>query len=437
MLVAVTLAIWVYNPYAALLLVPALHLWLSALNPGSRLPLPARAALLALGVVPVVLVVGYYALTLGFGPLDALWSAALLIAGGAVTPLAVLEWSIVLGCMLSAVAIVALTARQPPRRAGSGHRPRAGHLRRARLARRHQVGSAALSPGVRLTAPPIFASLRGPGTMERDAAADPRHLLGADPLGPAAGARRRRDPGLAGAGDRGDRPGPALPGQPALPQLSHGAADRGRSAGAHRAAVGRTSGSPTWPAASSNQVKTGDGIGHIEIPKIGASYTIIQGTDELSLEKGPGHYPATAFPGMGQTVAIAGHRTTYLAPFRHLDALKPGDRIILTMPYGRFTYVVQYHRIVLPTALWVTNNVGYDRLVLSACNPLYSAAQRIIIFARLRSVQPLGRRACHSPERRQRSGFGAHGPMSSLSRHVQYSPRRRHHGQKCHGLPCR
>jgi sortase A len=60
------------------------------------------------------------------------------------------------------------------------------------------------------------------------------------------------------------------------------------------------------------------------------------------------------------------------------------------MPYGRFTYTVQYHRIVLPTALWVTRNVGYDRLVLSACNPLYSAAQRIIVFAKLSQVQPLG-----------------------------------------------
>ena len=113
MLVAVTIAIWVYNPYAALLVVPALHLWLPALNPGSRLPLPARAGLLVLGVVPVVLLVAYYALTLGFGPLDAVWSAALLIAGGAVTPLAVLEWSIVFGCGLSAVGILALSARQP------------------------------------------------------------------------------------------------------------------------------------------------------------------------------------------------------------------------------------------------------------------------------------------------------------------------------------
>jgi len=58
------------------------------------------------------------------------------------------------------------------------------------------------------------------------------------------------------------------------------------------------------------------------------------------------------------------------------------------MPYARFTYVVQRRKIVLPTALWVLRNVGYDRLVLSACNPLYSAAQRIIVFARLQEVQP-------------------------------------------------
>lgn len=137
------------------------------------------------------------------------------------------------------------------------------------------------------------------------------------------------------------------------------------------------------------RVGTGDAVGRVAIPKIGASFVVVQGTDETSLEKGPGHYPGTALPGLGQTVAIAGHRTTYLAPFRHIDALRPGNRIILRMPYGRFTYVVQYHKIVLPTALWVTRDVGYDRLVLSACNPLYSAAQRIIVFARLAQVVPV------------------------------------------------
>jgi sortase A len=138
------------------------------------------------------------------------------------------------------------------------------------------------------------------------------------------------------------------------------------------------------------QVSTGAAIGRIEIGKIGASFDVVQGTDTTSLQKGPGHYPSTPFPGLGQTVAIAGHRTTYLAPFRYIDRLGAGDQIVLRMPYGRFTYVVEYHKIVLPTALWVTRNVGYDRLVLSACNPLYSAAQRIIVFAKLTHFQPLG-----------------------------------------------
>lgn len=139
-----------------------------------------------------------------------------------------------------------------------------------------------------------------------------------------------------------------------------------------------------------HQVPTGYAIGQINIPKIGANFNIVQGTDTASLEKGPGHYPSTALPGLGETVAIAGHRTTYLAPFRRINELRHNDEIVLNMRYGRFTYVVQKTQIVLPTALWVVGNVGYDRLVLSACNPLYSAAQRIIVFARLADIQPRG-----------------------------------------------
>jgi sortase A len=136
--------------------------------------------------------------------------------------------------------------------------------------------------------------------------------------------------------------------------------------------------------------QTGDPIGRIAIPKIGADFVVVQGTDTASLRKGPGHYPATTFPGLPGTVAIAGHRTTYLAPFRNVDELERGDTIVLTMPYGRFTYEVQRTQIVDPTALWVTRDLGYPRLVLSACHPLYSAAQRIIVFARLQRVEALG-----------------------------------------------
>ena len=138
------------------------------------------------------------------------------------------------------------------------------------------------------------------------------------------------------------------------------------------------------------RVKTGDAIGQIEIPKIGQTYNVIQGDQTAQLQSGPGHYPQTALPGMGQTVGIAGHRTTYLAPFRFINKLHTGDPIYVTMPYGRFTYIVQYQKIVQPTEVSVVDNVGYDRLVLSACNPIYSASQRIIIFAKLKLVQPLG-----------------------------------------------
>jgi sortase A len=110
---------------------------------------------------------------------------------------------------------------------------------------------------------------------------------------------------------------------------------------------------------------------------------MVQGTDSASLHKGPGHYPGTPLPGQPGTVAVAGHRTTYLAPFKTINDLHPGDPVVLEMPYGTFTYRVETTRIVDPSALWVTHDVGYPRLVLSACHPLYSASQRIVVFARL------------------------------------------------------
>jgi sortase A len=130
-----------------------------------------------------------------------------------------------------------------------------------------------------------------------------------------------------------------------------------------------------------------DPLGRIEIPRIGVSDVFVEGTGTSDLRQGPGHYVDTPLPGRHGTVAIAGHRTTYGAPFHDIDDLRRGDRIELAMPYGRFRYRVERTRIVGPAALWVTGRVAYDRLVLSACHPLYSAARRIVVFARLeRSV---------------------------------------------------
>lgn len=130
-------------------------------------------------------------------------------------------------------------------------------------------------------------------------------------------------------------------------------------------------------------VSPGDPVGRIRIPKIDANFVMVYGTGTEDLKKGPGIYPETSFPGVSGTTAIAGHRTTYLAPFRNINELRRNDSIVLDTPYARLSYKVEKQLIVKPTALWVVRRVGYDRLVLSACNPLYSARQRIIIFARL------------------------------------------------------
>jgi sortase A len=135
------------------------------------------------------------------------------------------------------------------------------------------------------------------------------------------------------------------------------------------------------------RLKKGDPVGRIVLPTLHRRYVVVQGTDTDSLRKGPGHYPKTPLPGEGGTIAIAGHRTTYLAPFRTVNKLKPGQEIDLNMPYGRFVYSVEKIQIVPPTALWITKRVpGRERLVLSACHPLYSASKRIVVFARLSRV---------------------------------------------------
>jgi sortase A len=131
------------------------------------------------------------------------------------------------------------------------------------------------------------------------------------------------------------------------------------------------------------QANRGDPVGRISMPTLERAFVMVEGVGTKPLRKGPGHYPDTPLPGQPGTVAVAGHRTTYLAPFRANDRLRRGQPIVLEMPYGRFVYRVERTRIVAPTATEVKRRVGYDRLVLTACHPLYSAAKRIVVFARL------------------------------------------------------
>jgi sortase A len=136
------------------------------------------------------------------------------------------------------------------------------------------------------------------------------------------------------------------------------------------------------------RTKEGDAVGRIRIPRAKANYVVVKGTTGPDLRKGPGLYEQTPFPGVPGTVAMAGHRTTYLAPFRRLDRLRPDDPITVEMPYATFTYRVERTRIVRPDALWVLRRVRHDRLVLSACHPLFSAAKRIVVFAKLVRMTP-------------------------------------------------
>jgi sortase A len=135
----------------------------------------------------------------------------------------------------------------------------------------------------------------------------------------------------------------------------------------------------------------GGAVGRIEIPRIGASFYLVKGTSTEDLESGPGIDEETPFPGIGGTTLIAGHRTTFLAPFRHIDELHAGSRVVLQMPYAELTYAVVGQRVVAPTDVQAAvAPVGYTRLVLSACTPLFSAEKRLLVSARLVRMVPRG-----------------------------------------------
>ena len=135
----------------------------------------------------------------------------------------------------------------------------------------------------------------------------------------------------------------------------------------------------------------GSAVGRIVMPLIGASFVMVRGTGTEELKSGPGVFPETGLPGISRTIAVAAHRTTYLAPFRHIDALRRGSRILLEMPYARFTYTVIGQRVVAPTNVQAAvGDLGYSRLVLSACTPVFTAEKRLLVFARLTRTEPEG-----------------------------------------------
>jgi len=127
----------------------------------------------------------------------------------------------------------------------------------------------------------------------------------------------------------------------------------------------------------------GDPIAQIKIPKIGVDAVVVEGVGLDQLKRGPGHYQETPLPGQRGNAAIAGHRTTYGAPFGDIDKLEPGDEIRVTTVQGEFVYTVAGQQIVQPEQVEVVDDFGDNRLTLSACHPKFSAAQRIIVWAEL------------------------------------------------------
>jgi sortase A len=139
--------------------------------------------------------------------------------------------------------------------------------------------------------------------------------------------------------------------------------------------------------------RDGQAVAELRIARIGLRTIVVRGTTAAALREGPGLLAGTPLPGQHGTTAIVGHRTTYGAPFRRLDVLRRGDAITLRLPYASFRYRVEGRRIVAPGDLSVLRRVGHDRLVLSACHPLFSAARRIVVLARLTGVGQSARSA--------------------------------------------
>jgi sortase A len=134
--------------------------------------------------------------------------------------------------------------------------------------------------------------------------------------------------------------------------------------------------------------RVGQPIGRIIVPRLGLNMILVNGTDEASLERGPGRDLRSYMPGQNRLVYIAGHRTTFLAPFSHIDAIRPGDSIRLEMPYGEFVYRAYRHIIVPANDLAVLRSPRHELLALQACNPRFFATQRYIVYARLVAVVP-------------------------------------------------
>ena len=130
----------------------------------------------------------------------------------------------------------------------------------------------------------------------------------------------------------------------------------------------------------------GDAIARLRIPRLGLSLVVVNGTNTSDLRRGPGRHRETFMPGERELVYVAGHRTTYGAPFSDIDRLEAGDTISVELPYGVIEYRVTRHRIVDDNDLSVLESRDREELVLQACHPRFFADQRYLVYARPVSI---------------------------------------------------
>jgi sortase A len=141
------------------------------------------------------------------------------------------------------------------------------------------------------------------------------------------------------------------------------------------------------------QLERGDAVGRLRVPRLGLDAIVVEGTDSATLTKGPGRFTKSYVPGEGELIYIAGHRTTYGAPFAHIDRLREGDEVRLEVPYGTFVYRVSSHVVVPANDVARLQSSGREEIALQACHPRFFASERYIVYARPVSVKPRGSEA--------------------------------------------
>jgi sortase A len=166
--------------------------------------------------------------------------------------------------------------------------------------------------------------------------------------------------------------------------------EEGRPVGTAAAAADVRTTLPRYAVKWRQSSKRGDAIARLRIPRLGLTVIVVNGTDHDTLERGPGRYLGSAMPGEGELVYIAGHRTTYGAPFSRIDKLRKGDRVFLELPYATIEYAITGHQIVPATQTSVLKSRGHELLALQACHPRFFASHRYIAYAKPIAVSAPG-----------------------------------------------